>query len=371
MDNTNKTKHTRNKSFDIAKGIAFFGLSIVTFVLVFRGGHMIDKEVFVFLHGKFASTLIFLLGAAYFLMVKKYVRYGSNSKIKKIRRTVLFRSIFFLVIGYLLFLFWPYDMLHFYAIFMLFSIPVMAANKTVLWSIAILLVAGFAVVFPAIEFPANWLGLITNTAHLFAPAFTIKELLFFGQYSLLPYGAFFLIGIWYADLPLTKLETHKLLLRIALPIFIAVETGSYILHYYIDSLNLGQMEWLVGLYTSTNATPPLPLFVLSALAFAISLVSACYLLKEKFVDNIFLSIMERSGRMLFSMLFLQSVVGVLGMGMIEQEETKSITFVLSFISLFVVLALLFVLFWNKKYHRGPVEKILRLTTGYKKKDKKK
>lgn len=369
MEEKRKTKHARNTSIDIAKSIGFFGLSITSFTLLFKGVSVADSFLMKIFHGKFEGALLFFLGASFFLMMKKYVRYGNMPKLSKIRKLVIYRAIFFLVMGYLLFAFWPYDILHIYALFLVLGIPVIAANKTVLWSISLLLITGFAVVFTALEFPSNWQALTTHSTHIFSPAHFLKEILYLGQYSILPYGAFFILGIWYGGLPLTKLTTQQFIFRVSLPLFLLIELGSIIFHYYLPELKTGDFEWLVALLSGTRADPPMPLFMISALAFSLSLVSGSFLLKEKYIDQPLLKIFEQGGRMIFSLLVFQALAGILIQKLFSETTLHTVTFTIVFNLLFVLLSVVLIVLLSVSGQRGPIETWMRWSTGYKRKRK--
>lgn len=368
MEEKTRPKHTRNISIDITKSIAFFGMAIISFTLLFRGASAANSYPMIIFNGKFTGALLFSLGASFFLMMKKYVRYGNLPKLSKIRKLVVYRAIFFLVIGYLLFAFWPYDILHIYAVFILLGIPVIASDKSVLWSISLLLIAGFAVVFTALGFPSDWQSLITHNAHIFSPRYFLKEILYQGQYSLLPYGAFFILGIWFGGLQLTKLATQQLIFRISLPLFLIVEFGSVVFHHYLPELKIGEFEWLVRLLSGTRSDPPFPLFMVSALAFSLSLISGSYLLKEKYTGNPLVKILERGGRMIFSLLVLQAFAGIL-IGLVFPEEAlHSVAFVVLFNLFFVLMAIAFIVLLSVSQRRGPIERLMRWSTGYKRQE---
>lgn len=365
MEEKRKTKHTRNTSIDIAKSIAFFGMAIVSFTLLFRGSSIADSYLMTISHGKFAGALLFSLGASYFLLMKKYIRYGNTPKLSKIRKLVVYRAIFFLIVGYLLFSFWPYDILHVYAVFMVLSIPVIASQKTVLWSIALMLVASFVVIFTALEFPSNWQALVTHNNHVFSPNHFLKEILYQGQFSLMPYGALFILGIWFGGLQLTKLPTQELIFRISFPLFLLIEIGSIVFLHYLPELKVGEFEWLVRLFSGTRSDPPLPLFVLSTIAFSLSLISGSFLLKEKYMNNPMVKILERGGRMTFSLLVLQAIVGALTRLLFTESTMHTIAFVVLFDLLFFVIATAFIVILSVTYRRGPIERLMRWSTGYK------
>ncbi|MEA3445273.1 MAG: DUF418 domain-containing protein [Bacteroidota bacterium] len=367
MEDKKKATRARNTSIDIAKTIAFLGMSVLSYILIFNGSMVLESIPMIILHGKFTGALFFLLGVSFFLMVKKYVRYGNMPKLSKIRNQVIYRSLFFIILGYLLFAFWPNDILHIYGIFIIIGIIVMNSKSTVLWSISFLLIAGFAILFGAMEFPSDWYDLTNSPVQTFSPKYQISKILYLGKYSVVPYAAFFILGIWYSGLKLTKPETHLLVFRIALPVFIILEIGSLIFKNYIPQLEIGDFEWLVRLLSTTQSNPPLPLFVISTLAFSLSLASGSYLLKEKFDGNSLIKILERGGRMLFTLLVFQALLGILTLNIFSEVLLQSIGFTIIFNVLFVFLSITIVLFMSISNRRGPIEGLMRSFTGYKKK----
>ncbi len=366
MEEKRSSAKARNTSIDIAKSVSFFGMAIMAYILAFRGGDALQSLPMNVFHGKFAGSLIFLFGASYFLMVKKYIRYGSIPKLTKIRNQVIYRGIFYILLGSLLFSFWPFDILHYYGIFILIGIIFMSAQKIVLWSIALLLIAGFAIVFGALDFPADWYELTNVPTRLFSPRFQLSNIFYQGKFSILPYGAFFILGIWYGGLTLTKSAVHLFIFRLAFPVFIIIELGSAIFQNYIPMLNIGDLEWLVRILTSTRSNPPLPLFVISTLAFSFSLVSGFNILKEKYDGSTLLKIFERAGRMIFTLLVFQALAGIAVQYIFFDHTLQSIGFLVTFNILFVILSLLIVLLISRSNRRGPIEGLMRSFTGYKK-----
>ena len=104
--------------FDLARAYAIFGMFIVNFNMVF--GSYNDQSIigkFMSLFSGNSSTVFVILAGMGIALMTNRSQYSFTEK-NKLRNTILKRAIFLFIIGLLLNIIWPADILHFYGCYM-------------------------------------------------------------------------------------------------------------------------------------------------------------------------------------------------------------------------------------------------------------
>ncbi len=293
MGDNRKSTKIKFASINIAKTIAFLGMSILSFIIAFNGDTILELPTISFLHGKFSGALFFLFGVSFYLMIKKYIKHISKSKQNKIRKQLIIKAIFLFTLGYFIFSFWQFDIIHIYSIFIIIGIFLMKASKTIIWAMVFLIIAVFTFIFGAMDFPSNWHELTNEKIDIFSINLQLKNLFLYGNYSIFPHAAIFIAGMWFGSLDLSKLGIYQIGFRVAFPIFLITESISYIVQNNISTAKSGNLDWLLHLFMSTSSSPALPLHIVSVIAFSLSLVTGIYLLKARLNSHLFLLILEK------------------------------------------------------------------------------
>lgn len=151
-----EAKKQRIIGFDLARAYAILGMFIVNFNTVF--GSYTDKTIVgQFLNlfsGNSSSTFVILAGMGIALMTNR-TTYSVEEKLK-LKKIISKRSWFLFVIGLLLYIWWPADILHFYGGYMHLAILILfVPKKYYLWA-ALAAIGIFHVLYLIIPYETGW-----------------------------------------------------------------------------------------------------------------------------------------------------------------------------------------------------------------------
>ncbi|GIQ60708.1 hypothetical protein Flavo103_38440 [Flavobacterium collinsii] len=142
--------------FDLARSYAIFGMFIVNFNMVF-GSHNDQSAIAQFMSlfsGNSSSVFVILAGMGIALMTNR-AEYTSVEK-NKLRNTILKRAGFLFIIGLLLNLIWPADILHFYGCYMFLIAFILFLNKKIFLLLAAVAVFSFHFLILIIPYETGW-----------------------------------------------------------------------------------------------------------------------------------------------------------------------------------------------------------------------
>ena len=187
----------RIMGYDVARAIAVIGMVIVNYHNIFLVGRSRHPHWFTglafFLQGRAAAIFVMLAGVGITLMSHKALLSGDALLFRKVRQDLLKRSLVLFLIGLVFFHWWNSDILHFYGIFLSTGALLLFVSGFSLWFLigGCLIVATFLFIF----YEAS-----PTMIQVLLPANPISELfdglLISGQYSLLPWFSFFMVGMW-------------------------------------------------------------------------------------------------------------------------------------------------------------------------------
>ncbi|WP_317618462.1 DUF418 domain-containing protein [Paenibacillus sp. PL91] len=349
----------RITGFDLARAFSIFGMIIVNFkisMLADKGGPDWLITFAGLFEGRASAVFVVLAGIGFSIMTRK-ARQGNRSEMQKSRNLVWKRSIYLLLLGFiLLFLGWSADILHYYALFLfLASFLIRASNKMVL-SIAAVIVLASQFFLLNFDYTIGW----NASFHTYTDFWTIKgfmrHLWFNGYHPALPWFSFFLVGMWMGRMDMADHHARRKWLTTSLIIAIGLEIIS-VIAIKIGSIYLGG-EAAVYLF-QTKPMPPNIWYMATATSTAIAFILLSVYVAEMRGARRFVSLFIQTGQMALTQYVLHVIVGLGFLEAIGILENQSLPFAVLYSTFYFAAAIFFSHIWSLKFDRGPLEALMR------------
>lgn len=283
---------------------------LVNFHIVMAGFEQLDHHVS-FLYsaftGRAASLFVMLAGVGMALRWKR----AEAEKKYEIRRSTILRALFLLVSGYLLqAITWDGDILHFYGIYLLLTVPLLAFRSRWILLFAILVVAAYIGLSQWIPWTRGWQFMNLSYPEFWQPKGQIRNLFYNGWHPVFPWWSFLLIGLCLGRLQLSswKVALSLLLTGSFLSVF-AIEMSDLAQQWRLESVGRSFFDPTMSLL-QTDSLPPGPFFVLSAAGSAMAVIGFSLLLAR--LQGPFRSVFQLPfvvvGRRAFSLYILHVIV---------------------------------------------------------------
>lgn len=347
--------------FDLARAYAIFGMFIVNFNFCF--GTFQDTSIIgTFLNlfvGNSTAIFIILAGMGVSFMSNK----SSHSIVEKLklRSVILKRSWFLLVLGLLLYTWWPGDILHFYGGYMhIAAFILFVPKKYYLW-FAFGAIGVFQILLNFIPIDTSWNFSTFEYADFWTPVGFLRNTFYNGWNSIFPWMSYFLVGLFLGKLNWENGTTKKWTLVIGVILFLLVEG----LRYFAKG---GSFNTYWTHYTMSEYFPAYAPFVLITIGFAFMIISACMFISDRHKDHKIVKSLVSVGQMTLTfyvvhitlgMLLFQKLTGHEYTGYLSQSTPEAPGFILLFASLFYFLCVIFAAVWKRKYKNGPLELLMR------------
>lgn len=360
MEKTN----TRIVGFDVARAYAILGMFIVNFNVVFSD--LADDSLlarFMRLFNGNSSTLFVMLAGMGVAFMTNRLSYNPDER-QKLRSTILKRAAFLFACGLLLFLWWPADILHFYAIYMeVAALVLFVPSRYYLW-----LAAGAVVVFHLLllilPYETGW----NFSTYAYADFWTLPGFLrntfYNGWNAAFPWLAFFFVGLWIGRLDWNDRALKRKLLWYAVPTFVFVET--------LQSLAAnGFFSEGVNEYFTADYLPPFLPFQLSTMSFGVIVLVICFWLGERFVHRGWLLVLSATGRMTLTHYVSHTTLGMVVFALLTNETMESLlarkgavdpVWILFFSLGYFAVSVAFSVWWGSRFKNGPLEMLMRRAT---------
>ena len=359
MNHSSNTQ--RVAGFDIARAYAIFGMFIVNFNFCF--GSFSYTSTF----GKFLnlfvgnSTAIFIILAGMGLSFMMRSKNTSHENRTDARKVILKRSWFLLILGLLLFLWWPGDILHFYGGYMHIAAFMLFVPKRFYQFSAAIAIIIFHLLLLIIPIETGWDFVKFQPVDFWTLSGFIRNTFYNGWNAIFPWIAYFLLGMWMGRLNWNDRITIRNIFFVGLFFFIAFE----ILRAYarIDVFNEDWTRYIMSEYFP----PYLPFMILTA-SFASLVICASIMIGIRFSNTVLIKVLSATGRMTlthyimhltFGMVILSSITGKEYTGNLQTTEPASAEFIFVFATCFFIFSICFSLLWSKHFKNGPVELLMR------------
>ena len=351
--------------FDLARAYAILGMFMVNFNTVF--GSFTDKsflgQFLSLFTGNSSSTFVILAGMGISLMTNR-TEYSLADK-SKFKKIISRRSWFLFVIGLLLYLWWPADILHFYGGYMHLAILILfLPKKYYLWA-ALTAIIIFHILFVIIPYATGWNYKTLEYKDFWTISGFLRNTLYNGWNSIFPWVAYFFVGMWLGRLDWSVFKIQRQLFLVGLSVLLFISALQYYATYNITNKDL------LGYITADYIPPFLP-FMLSTFGFGLMLISTFMFIGGKFPNNKYARLFASTGQMTLThyishltigMIIFAFITGKNYTGHLSEKAATGPLFIILFAVSYFVLSCLFSKLWTRKFKNGPVETIMRKISG--------
>ncbi|WP_296311645.1 DUF418 domain-containing protein [Winogradskyella sp. UBA3174] len=349
---------------DVARALAIIGMIIVNFKVVFgENGQPWVKSFASIFDGKAAATFVVLAGVGLALMTNSAINHRDKVKIKVARIRIAKRALFLFILGLSYITIWPADILHFYGIYMAIIVMVLTCKEKTIIILGICIILVYPILITVLNYETGWNFETLDYQDFWTFKGFMRNLFFNGFHPVMPWTAFMLFGYWFGKQDLHKEKFVKKTFWMSTIIFIIIQVVSYL---SISILSEGSHEAALELTEifGTKPMPPLPIYMLSGIAIAFAIISACILIAKKFENSFIIDALNKTGQLALTFYVAHVIVG---MGIIEiinpsKMGNYSIEFSVGYAIVFSFLCILFAVVWRKYKKSGPLEWMLRKIT---------
>ncbi|HSI63730.1 MAG TPA: heparan-alpha-glucosaminide N-acetyltransferase domain-containing protein [Candidatus Saccharimonadia bacterium] len=351
---------TRLEGFDLARGLAIVGMTVVHFMLVMTQHAppaLWSAHLLAVLDGRPAATFVMLAGIGVTFMAGKAAASGAPPAMLdgRLRR----RGLFLLACGFLNLTIWQGDILRVYGV-SLFLAPwfIRQGSRGLLLSAAGF-VFTFIVLLCTVSYDTYWDWSTMTYHHLWSVEGLVRNLFYDGFRSVFPWTGLLLFGVWLGRWNWREKSTAWRAVKWGLVTML----GSWI-------VSSGLLRWLsrnpqpdlthedaVALF-GLISMPPLPLFLLNAGGFALFAIGACSIAVARWPGNRVLKAVSSVGRLAFTWYIAHIILGlgtVEALGWTGASPAAALATGIGFLILASVCSLWILL----RFRTGPLEWLLR------------
>ncbi len=342
--------NTRLEGLDVARFLALLGMVIVNFDTVMVSGDHLGENyagIAQMLQGRAAATFVVLAGIGLGLS-------ASHQAWERTLAITLKRAAFLLFVGLLNLQIFDADIIHYYAFYFLLGTFFLRLRSKFLFFAMAGLVIGFVVLALFLEYDAGWNWQTYAYSDFWTVTGFTRNLFFNGWHPLVPWFAFFLLGIYLSRLRLRERTVQWQLLIGGSLLFIVVSLASRALVSMVADIDAEAVVLF-----ATDPIPPMPLYMLAGGSVASATIGLCLLVESWLRSSGLLRIFTAPGRQTLTLYVAHIVIGMgtleaLGMlgGQIPQTALVAA-------SLFIAIATVYALVWRLFYRRGPLEMLMR------------
>jgi uncharacterized membrane protein YeiB len=280
---------------------------------------------------------------------------------RRLRRVVLKRAAFLLVLGMLLSAWWPADILRCYGLYLALAAPLMFAARRWFLVAAGAAIIGFHALMLVIPYETGWDFHTLHYADFWTPAGWLRHNLYNGFNPVFPWLAFFMTGMYLGRLDWAAPTTRRRVLLLGVLVYVPVAA----LQLLADLLPLP-----AGLHYVLRADylPPLLPFVLSTTGFGMALIAAFMAVGIRVGGHPAVARFAATGQMTLTH-YVSHLI--LGMGLLawlsgrpyagtsSSPAPVSPPAVLLFATGYLVLSYLVSGLWRRRFPHGPLESLMR------------
>jgi uncharacterized protein len=352
--------------FDLARAYAIFGMYIVNFNIVFGDSKGTDMgaQLLSLFSGNSSTVFVMLAGMGVALMTNRVGGYNAEER-RQIRSTINRRAWFLFVIGLLLYLWWPADILHFYGGYMHIAAFLLFVPKLYYLLVAVIAVVVFHLLLLIIPYETGWNFDTLEYKDFWTINGFFRNTLYNGWNSIFPWLAYFTTGMYLGRLDWTLRATQLRMFVIGLLLFLSIAAIQFM------STQLSLPDDL-KFYIQADYIPPFLPFVLSTIGFGLILISTFIFLGSYVSEKRFAQDLAKTGQMTLTHYISHLTIGMIILALLtgkeyaghvtEQVPTKPI-YIFLYASACFVISFYFSKLWAKKFGYGPFEKLMRKISG--------
>lgn len=353
--------------YDFARSLALMGMVIISFWELGGEGDNAPEWINIFVEiimGRAAVAFVILAGIGLSLLTKSAFSYKDAVFITPyhnnlLRNNLLRRALFLFIIGMLNSQVWPWDILHFYAVYFMIGVFFVTAPNRKLWVSILVVIIIFSVFMLMVSFERGEEWDAISPADLWYLSGTIYHLLFCGLYPVFPWIGFIFIGIWLGRRDLRNRDFRKKILIASIAAVIFAEGLSWtFFHKIIPKLSVPVINQ-ISPWFFIDPWEPLPLFFLSGAGTAIIVICLSVIFAEKFRTAKWLSPFVVAGQSTLTLYVAHIPLGISLIGVMDFFELEYPLFPIWGTISFFTVAIIFCYKWNLQFNKGPMELLTR------------
>lgn len=357
----------RLEGIDFARAIAFLGMMMVNFHIYINNADTDPAwatQLASLFSGRAAATFVFVAGVGTALLTARWRRTRSVDDRRAARLSLLKRGLFLFIVGVSFRAQWPYDILHFYGVYL--ALAALLFTFSTRWLIVFAIITPLLFVAEYLAFPPllGWDYWESPSFH--NPLVAVRDVFFTGHHPVFPWFAYFLAGMAVGRLDLHKPANHWRLLiggvaliALAKAIkFVALDL-SYIKLVPVEDWGPGYaLNYIADLF-GTSAYPPTPLYVMFGLGVGMIVLSLSLMICAADWRRSLFQPVIHAGQMALTLYLAHVFIGVTGIEWFLPEEIESIFWLYGIVIAFFIASMIFATIWRRYHSRGPVEWAMR------------
>ncbi|MBW1649700.1 MAG: DUF1624 domain-containing protein [Deltaproteobacteria bacterium] len=354
----------RIAGINVARALAVIGMIIVNFKIVLgKTGNNCLKAFIQIFDGKAAATFVVLAGVGLALMTNSVIKSQNRQKLKTAQKRIIKRALFLFIVGLSYIKIWPADILHFYGIYMMATLPFInkKPKQALIGALALIFIYPLLLLFWNYE--TGWNFIILEYKDFWTLEGFLRNLFYNGFHPVIPWTAFMLVGLWFGKQNMTNKKFIKKTLIISASALIIVQFISYLSIRIISKISGETIESLTEIL-GTSPMPPMPIYMLNGIFAALTIISASILISEQFQNSKIINALNKTGQLALTFYVAHVIIGI---GIVEAINPAklgkySIEFSASYAIIFSLLCVLFAIVWLRYKKTGPLELIMRKIT---------
>jgi uncharacterized protein len=355
----------RLEGIDFARAMAFLGMMMVNFHIYIHNADTDPAwmtQLASLFSGRAAATFVFIAGVGTALLTARWRRTRDVADRRAARLSLLKRGLFLFIVGVSFRAQWPYDILHFYGVFLGLAALVFTLHARWLVALAIATTLGFVALYLALP-PAFGID-YWESPSFHEPGAALRDVFFTGHHPAFPWFAYFLTGLAVGQIDLHKSSNHwKLLIggialiALAKAIKFAALDLNYIKLVPVEEWGYA-LPYIADLFGS-SAYPPTPIYVMFGLGVGFIVLSLSLMLCASDARRTFVQPVIYAGQMALTLYLAHVFIGVTGIEWYLPREMESIFWLYGIVIVFFIASVVFATIWRRYHTRGPVEWAMR------------
>lgn len=350
--------------FDLARAYAIFGMFIVNFNIIFGIPHDNSNtaKLLQLFSGNSSTIFVMLAGLGVALMTNRQQQYNAADR-KRLRLTLLKRAGFLTVLGMILSVWWPADILHFYGAYMLIASAMIFLHKKYYLIAAVASVLIFHLLLLFIPYETGWNFNTLQYADQWTITGFIRHTFYNGWNSFFPWFAYFATGMYLGRLNWTLRQTKYQVFLTGWLLFLPVAA----LQYFTEQLPLSNSA---KEFINADYLPPLLPFILSTTGFGLMLITAFVYISQRFKTTAFFSNLARTGQMTLTHYISHLTIGIVIFALLKPmifpgsaNDPVTAGVILLYAVIWFVACYFFSCYWGRQFTNGPFEWMMRRTAG--------
>ncbi|WP_420433848.1 DUF418 domain-containing protein [Hyphobacterium sp.] len=357
----------RLEGIDFARAIAFLGMTVVNFHIYIDNAATDPAwatELASLFSGRAAATFVFIAGVGTALLTARWRRTRSIDDRRMARLSLLKRGLFLFIAGVSFRAQWPYDILHFYGVYLALAALLFTLNTR--WLIVLVMVTPLLFVAEYLAFPPLLGWDYWESPSFEDPVHAFRDVFFTGHHPVFPWFAFFLAGlaIGRADLHMSANHWRLLfggivLIAMAQAVHFSMIGLNYIKLLPVEDWGPGYALSYIDNLFGTSAYPPSPLYVMFGLGVGMIVLSLSLMLCAADGRRRLVKPVIYAGQMALTLYLAHVFIGVTGIEWFLPEEMDSIWALYAIVIVFFLASIIFATIWRRYHKRGPVEWAMR------------